>query len=80
MSVSFYFQAGVAVAFASDWPVDAIDPMLGMFVAVHRRAPHIPPPQSWHPEGGVTPEQAMVAHTQGAAHACGLESQVGLLK
>ena len=70
----------MAVAFASDWPVVPIDPLLGMYVAVHRRSPDMPPSQAWHMGGAITPEQAMLAHTRGAAFACGLEREVGSLR
>lgn len=68
------------MAFASDWPVVPIDPLLGMFVAVHRRSPAMLPSQAWRSAGAVTPQQAMLAHTQGAAFACGLEHEVGSLR
>ena len=68
------------MAFASDWPVVPITPLMGMYVAVHRRSPDMLPSQAWHTDGGVTPEQAMLAHTKGAAFACGLEHEVGSLK
>ena len=32
-------QANVPLAFASDWPVVPIEPLLGMYTAVHRRSP-----------------------------------------
>lgn len=68
------------MAFASDWPVVPIDPLLGMFVAVHRRSPAMPLSQAWHIDGAVSPQQAMLAHTRGAAFACGLEHEVGSLR
>ena len=68
------------LAFASDWPVVPIDPLLGMFVAVHRRSPAMLLSQAWHIAGAVTPQQAMLAHTRGAAFACGLEHEVGSLR
>lgn len=73
-------KAGVALAFASDWPVVPIDPLLGIYVSVHRRSPDMPPSQAWHMGGAVTPEQAMLAHTRGAAFACGLEEDIGSLR
>lgn len=73
-------QAGVPVAFASDWPVVPIEPLLGMYTAVHRKAPEMPSDEAWFPTGAVTVEQALHAHTAGAAYACGLEGQVGSLK
>ncbi len=73
-------QAGVPLAFASDWPVVPIEPLLGMYTAVHRRSPDMPASQAWQIEGAVTAEQAMKAHTSGAAFACGLEQRVGVLR
>ncbi len=73
-------QAGVQLAFASDWPVVPIDPLLGMYTAVHRRSPDMSASQAWHIEGAVTPEEAMRAHTKGAAFACGLEGSIGVIR
>ena len=73
-------QAGVHLAFASDWPVVPIDPLLGMYTAVHRRSPDMPASQAWHIEGAVTPEDAMMAHTQGAAFACEMEGSIGVIR
>ena len=36
--------------------------------------------QAWHIDGAITPQQAMLAHTRGAAFACGLEQEVGSLR
>ena len=68
------------LAFASDWPVVLVEPLLGMYTAVHRRSPDMTADQAWHIEGAVTPEQAMLAHTKGAAYACGMEDIVGVLR
>ena len=73
-------QAEVPVAFASDWPVVAIEPLLGMYTAVHRRSPGMAAHQAWSPSGAVGVEDALHAHTAGAAFACGLEHQIGSLK
>ncbi|KAA6427936.1 MAG: amidohydrolase family [Trebouxia sp. A1-2] len=73
-------KAGVQMAFASDWPVVPLDPLLGMYTAVHRRSPDSPASQAWHIEGAVLPEQAMMAHTKGAAFACGLEGSIGVIR
>ena len=73
-------QADVPLAFASDWPVVPLGPLLGMYTAVHRRSPDMPAAMAWQLEGGVTPEQAMLAHTKGAAFACGMENSVGMLR
>lgn len=40
----------------------------------------MPASQAWQIEGAVTAEQAMKAHTSGAAFACGLEQRVGVLR
>ena len=68
------------MAFASDWPVVGIEPLLGMYTAVHRRSPGMQASQAWSPAGAVSIEEALHAHTAGAAFACGLENDVGSLK
>ena len=40
----------------------------------------MPASKAWFPDGAVSIEEALHAHTAGAAFACGLENEVGSLK
>jgi predicted amidohydrolase YtcJ len=68
-------DAGAALAFGSDAPVESADPLLGMDAATgwRRRA-------GWHPALALTRAQALRAYTAGAAYAAGVEDRLGRLR
>ena len=55
-------EAKATLAFGSDAPVSPLDPWLGMAAAIGRTNDEREP---WHPEQGITAEQALVASTRG---------------
>jgi len=74
-------SAGAALAFGSDCPVEAVDPLAGIHAAVtRRRADGSPGPDGWRPEQRLTVEQAVRAFTLGAAHAAGREADAGTIE
>ncbi|KAA6418120.1 MAG: hypothetical protein FRX49_11883 [Trebouxia sp. A1-2] len=73
-------QAGVAVAFGSDWPVMPAEPLATMHTAVNSDNLTLPSGALWGPGASVSPEEALRAHTVGGAIACNLESEVGVLR
>ena len=57
-------EAGTALAFGSDCPVEIPDPLAGIHAAVtRRRADGSPGPDGWRPEQRLTVEQAVAAYT-----------------
>ncbi|MEE8391119.1 MAG: amidohydrolase [Anaerolineae bacterium] len=73
-------DAGTLLAFGSDCPVENINPFLGIHAAVTRRcADGSPGPEGWYPEQRLTVEEAVRAHTLGAAQAVGLNDRLGSL-
>jgi predicted amidohydrolase YtcJ len=73
-------DAGVALAFGSDAPVEDISPLRGIYAAVTRCRPDgSPDPEGWYPEQRVTVTQAAYAYTMGAAYAGGEEAIKGSL-
>jgi predicted amidohydrolase YtcJ len=71
-------NAGAALAFGSDCPVEKIDPLLGIHAAVtRRRADGSPGPDGWFPGQRLTVEEAVRAFTWGAAYAAGKENRLG---
>lgn len=71
-------DAGTVLAFGSDWPVEDLNPFLGIHAAVTRLCPGgYGGSQGWRPEQRLTLAEAIHAHTVGAAHAVGMESVVG---
>jgi hypothetical protein len=71
-------NAGAALAFGSDCPVEKIDPLMGIHAAVtRRRADGSPGPEGWYPEQRLTVEEAVRAFTMGPAYAAGVQDRLG---
>jgi len=65
-------ELGTKMAFGSDWPVSPPDPINTIHAAIHRA--------TWHIEEALDFENALLAHTTGAAHAGFREQDLGMLK
>ena len=70
-------DAGVPLAFGSDWPVAPLSPILGIYAAVTRATLDGKHPDGWYPEQRLTVEEALRAYTQGAAYAAFEEGEKG---
>jgi predicted amidohydrolase YtcJ len=68
-------DAGAALAFGSDAPVEPADPLAGLDAATAWRGR-----AGWHPALALTPAQALRAYTAGAAYAAGVEDRLGRLR
>jgi len=75
-----FLDAGVHLAFGSDFPVELSDPRLGLFAAITRTDLHGQPPGGWLPEQRLTVEQTLRAFTSGAAYAAFEEDWRGELR
>lgn len=73
-------DAGVVLAFGSDWFVAPPTPLEGIYAAVTRRTIDDKLPGGWVPEQKITVEQALKAYTTGAAFASFDETKKGMLK
>jgi hypothetical protein len=73
-------DAGVPLAFGSDWTVAPIDPLLGLTAAVTRRTLDGKNPGGWIPEQKITLDEALRAYTVGNAQAVFAERTRGRLK
>lgn len=71
---------GVPLALGSDFPVESVDPRLGLYSAVTRQDREGRPPGGWLPDQRLTPAQALQGFTADAAYAAFDETQVGRLK
>ena len=76
----WFADAGVPLAFGSDFPVALVDPLYGIYAAVTRREPDGNPPGGWNPEQRLSIDQALAAFTSGSAYASFAEGRVGTLK
>ena len=75
-----FVDAGAPVAFGTDWFVEPLDPMLGLYAAVTRQFPDGTPEGGWFPEERLTLAQALEFYTAGSAYAEFAETRKGRLK
>jgi hypothetical protein len=75
-----FLDAGVRLAFGSDWSVAPLDPLLGIDAAVNRRTLDGKHPDGWFPEQKITVQEAIEAYTLGAAYAGFQEKDRGSLE
>ncbi len=62
-------DAGVPLAFGTDWPIAPLNPLLGVWAAVTRQTLDRKHPGGWIPEQRLTLEESLRAYTQGSAYA-----------
>lgn len=72
-------DAGARLALGSDFPVEAVDPMLGLYAAVTRQDASGQPPGGWLPGQRLRPDEALRGFTLDAAYAGFAEQEVGSL-
>ncbi|HET6552243.1 MAG TPA: amidohydrolase [Dyella sp.] len=75
-----FIHEHVPLAFGSDFPVEQVNPMLGLYAAVTRQDLNGQPPGGWLPDQRVSRIQALAGFTRGAAYAAFMENEVGMLK
>ncbi len=69
--------AGVPLALGSDYPVESVDPRLGLYAAVSRSDLAGQPPGGWLPDQKLTPAQALAGFTSDAAYASFDDASLG---
>lgn len=62
-------DAGVVLAFGTDWTVAPLNPLASLKAAVTRETLDGKHPNGWHPEQKITLEEAIYAYTVGSAYA-----------
>jgi predicted amidohydrolase YtcJ len=72
-----FLDAGVRVAFGTDWYVEPLDPMIGLHAAVTRQFADGTPAGGWHPEERIPMAQAVELYTLGSAYAEFAETRKG---
>src|SRR5678815_1303371 len=72
-------DAGVTLAFGSDWFVAPPSPLEGIYAAVTRRTLDGKNPDGWIPEQKISVEQALRAYTVGSAYAEFQEKEKGTI-
>lgn len=72
-------EAGVPLAFGSDFPVEEPEPLAGLYAARTRQDARGLPEGGWYPEQRLTGDEALHAFTAGAAFATFDEDRLGRL-
>jgi len=73
-------DGGAHIAFGTDWPVEPMDPLEGLYAAVTRKARGGEPGDGWFPDQRLTLEKAIELYTLGSAYAEFTENRKGALK
>jgi len=68
------------IAFGTDWPVEPLDPLEGLYAAVTRKDRRGEPGDGWFPDQKLTMEKAIELYTLGSAYAEFTEERKGRLK
>jgi predicted amidohydrolase YtcJ len=73
-------DAGVPLAFGTDWFVEPLDPRLGLYAAVTRERPEGGPAGGFQPQEKIGLADALDAYTRGSAYAEFAEADKGTLE
>jgi predicted amidohydrolase YtcJ len=68
-NVRSFVDAGARIAFGTDWFVEPLNPMLGLYASVTRQFPDGTPVSGWFPEERITLAEAVEYYTLGSAYA-----------
>ena len=71
---------GAKIAFGTDYSVEPLDPMEGLYAAVTRKDRQGEEGEGWFPEEKLTMEEAIELYTLGAAYAEFMEDRKGMIK
>ncbi|MFC1500739.1 amidohydrolase [Candidatus Zixiibacteriota bacterium] len=73
-------DAGVHIAFGTDYSVEPLEPLEGLYAAVTRKDRAGEEGDGWFPDQKLTMEEAIELYTLGAAYAQFMEDRKGMLK
>jgi predicted amidohydrolase YtcJ len=76
----WFLDAGVPLAFGSDFPVAVPNPFYGIYAALTREDVEGHPPGGWHPDQKMSLEETLRTFTAGSAYAAFAEDRLGVLK
>ena len=75
-----FLDSGITLAFGTDWPVEPLNPMVGLYAAITRQDTAGYPEGGWYPQEQITLAQAIIAYTYGSAYAARNEDWCGTLE
>ncbi len=73
-------DAGANLAFGTDYQVEPLNPMEGLYAAVTRKERNGEEGEGWHPEQKISMEEAIRFYTLGSSYAQFMENRKGMLK
>jgi predicted amidohydrolase YtcJ len=76
----WFRDAGLTIPMGSDFPVESVNPLYGIYSAVTRQDHNGQPPGGWHPEQRLTMEEAIRGFTIWAAHAAYQDEVLGSIE
>ncbi len=76
----WFLDAGVPVAFGSDFPVEVVDPLWGIYAAVTRQDRDGKPDGGWHPDQKLSMAETIRFFTAGSAFASFDEDRLGKIE
>ena len=76
----WFRDAGLTIPMGSDFPVESVNPLYGIYSAVTRQDHNGQPPGGWHPEHRLTIEEAIRGFTIWAAHAAYQDEVLGSIE
>lgn len=76
----WFRDAGLTIPMGSDFPVESVNPLYGIYSAVTRQDHNGLPPGGWHPEHRLTMEEAIRGFTIWAAHAAYQDEVLGSIE
>jgi len=62
-------RLGVPLAFGTDYPVEPVNPLRGLYACVTRELPSAGPPGGWQPQEKISLEECIRPYTAGSAYA-----------
>ena len=73
-------KRGVRLAFGTDYPVEPVNPMRGLYACVTRELPEGGPPGGWQPQEKISLDDCIRAYTAGSAYAEFEEGKKGQIR
>ena len=73
-------NAGARIAFGTDYSVEPLDPLEGLYAAVTRKDRAGEPGDGWFPDQKLSMEEAIELYTLGSAYAQFMENRKGMLR
>lgn len=73
-------DVGARIAFGTDYSVEPLDPLEGLYASVTRKDRAGEPGPGWFPDQKLTMEEAIKLYTLGSAHAEFMEGRKGMIK